>query len=145
MAGKALAPIGFPVTPSYASQIDNWFKLTHEAVIFDEAHNETIQDNRKLPEMMAGIDHLYGPDSPAGLAIKAVLLHLSLDIDPDYPLLAPLTDQEIRQYIDKQLHPVLKALMLIDLDAWNLFDGDEKRRNRALILDAFENMKALMA
>jgi hypothetical protein len=142
VAGKALAPIGFPVTPSYASHVDDWFALTHEAVMFDAAHNETIQDNRKLPEIMAGIDRLYGPAAPAGLAIKAILLHLSLDIDPGYPLLAPLTDQQIKQYLDQSLHPLLKVLMLVDLDAWNLFDADEKQRNRAMALAAFEAIVA---
>lgn len=145
MAGKAFAAIGFPTTPVYASQVDEWFALTYEAVIFDAGHNETIQDNRKLPEIMTGIDRLFGPNASAGLAIKAILLHLSLDIDPDYPILAPLTDQEIKQYLNASLRPLLKVLLLVDNDAWSLFDEAAKQRGHAQTLAAFEELRALIA
>jgi hypothetical protein len=140
VAGKALASIGFPLTPSYSAHIDEWAALTHNATVFDVAHNEMIQDNRKLPDIMAGIDLLYGSETPATLAIKAILLHLSLDIDPDYPTLAPLTDLEAKHYIDKLLSPYLKVLLLVDGDAWNLFDREAKQRSRVQTLAFFEEM-----
>lgn len=145
VAGKALPDVGFPTTSTYVATIDDWFVLTHNAVVFDAAHNETIQDNRKLPEIMSGIDRLFGPGAPAGLAIKAILLHLSLDVDPGYPLLAPLNNQEIQQYMDQPLCSLLEVLLLVDNDAWNLFDAESKKRQRDLTLEAFDQIDAMIA
>jgi hypothetical protein len=37
-----------------------------------------IEDNRALPEILQGIDRLFGRDSAAALLVQAVLLHQSL-------------------------------------------------------------------
>src|SRR5262249_44202275 len=99
IAGKVLAQAGFTATDAYATSIDEWFRLTHDAISYHEGHAENIQDNRKLPQIMTGIDQLYGDNAPAGWVIKAILLHLSIVTDPGYPIVAPLTDSEIREYI----------------------------------------------
>jgi hypothetical protein len=130
VAGKALANIGFPVINNDPAVLDNWCDLTSSAIIFDEVHQEEIQDNSRLPEIISGIEAIYGADAPAVLAVKGILFHLSIKTDPDYPTLAPLTDQEIHRYINAAAFPILKAMMLVDTDGWNLFDKEEKRRHR---------------
>ncbi|HRL13595.1 MAG TPA: hypothetical protein PKX07_17060, partial [Aggregatilineales bacterium] len=121
-----------------------WFNLTYNAVRYDEAHKASIQDNAQLPRIIKGLHELFGADSPARLVILPILFHLSIVTDPDYPTVAPLTEGEIRSYIDQDLYPLLKALMLVDVDGWNLFDPAEKMRHREQTLEAFEWIKSLL-
>ena len=140
VAGAALATVGFPSSPDFAAHIASWKTLTENAAFYAPAHHETIQDNTKLPAIISGIDHLYGQQSDAALIIKGVLFHLSLDSDPGYPTLAPLTQLEIQQYIDRDIFPILKAMMLVDSDAWNLFDQTEGKRLRQQTLALFDGL-----
>jgi len=141
ITGRALALIGFPVTEAYVSHIEAWATLTYEATIYESGHRETIQDNSKLPAIYSGIDRLFGINAPAGLIIKGVLLHLSLAIDPSYPVLASFTNDEITCYIDSPLYPMLKVMLLVDNDAWNLFDPEQKQASRQQTLTAFDQIK----
>jgi hypothetical protein len=144
IAGKSLESVGFRVTGDYPQQIDAWFDLTYNAVRYDEAHQTNIQDNDQLPQIMTGIHALFGVNSFARLVILPVLFHLSIVTDPNYPTLAPLTEAEMRSYIDEELYPLLKAMMLVDTDGWNLFDASEKLRYREQTLEAFERIKHLL-
>jgi hypothetical protein len=144
VAGKALADIGFPPRPAYASEADDWYHLTFEAVIERPDLGETIQDNRKLPAIIAGLDTLYGTDAPAVNVIKAILLHLSLDIDPNYPILAPLSEADIRRTLSPACYPLMKAMMLVDGDGWNLFDTAQQQAQRQLTLKGFEYIATLI-
>ncbi len=128
IAGKALARAGFSVRSGYSEQIVEWFALTYNAISWRPDLQEFIQDNRQLPAILSGLDQLYEP--PAIAVIKAVLFHLSIITDPDYPIHAPLTDEEIIKYIDAATFPLLKAMMLVDTDGWNLFDPAEAHRFR---------------
>ena len=140
VTGAALALIGFPTRPDFAAHISTWKTLTENAVIFDALHNETIQDNSKLPDIIGGIAQLYEQHSAAAIIIKGVLFHMSVDNDPGYPTLAPLTPPEIQRYIDRDLFPILKAMMLVDSDGWNLFDPAEAQRLRQQTLDVFNDI-----
>lgn len=142
IAGRVLTQVGFEATDAYAALIDGWFALTHTAIIYHPEHAENIQDNRKLPEILSGIDQLFGTDAPAGLVIKAILLHLSILTDPDYPTVAPLSRAEIQKYVDPSLFPMLKAMMLVDNDAWNLFDPKQKAYYRQQTLAVFNEIAA---
>ncbi len=144
ITGKALSGIGFPITPEYNEAIDDWFTLTHNAIIFEAKCAETIQDNHKLPMIMSGIAHLFGVGAGAGLVIKAVLLHLSIKNDPDYPVVAPLTEGEIKRFIDATLYPILKMMMLVDTDAWNIFDPANQKRQRQQTLIVFDHIRRLI-
>jgi hypothetical protein len=140
ITGRALVAVGFPVTAGYSTQIDAWFALTDSAVVYHAGHQENIQDNRKLPAILSGIEQLFGANAPAGLVIKGVLLHLSILTDPGYPTVAPLTDQEVGQYIDPALYPLLKTMMLVDTESWCLFDGETRRHQRQIVLDVFDQI-----
>lgn len=140
VTGAALALIGFPARSIFAAHISDWKILTENASIFDAPHNETIQDNTKLPEIIGGIEQLYEQHSDAALIIKGVLFHMSIDNDPGYPTLAPLTPEQIQRYITADLFPILKAMMLVDSDGWNLFDRKESLRLRQQTLDVFDSI-----
>jgi hypothetical protein len=144
IAGAALATIGFPTRSDFATHISAWKTLTENTVIYAPSHHETIQDNTKLPEILTGIDALYGHQSPAALIIKGVLFHMSIYTDPTYPTLAPLTEPEIKRYIDRQFFPILKAMMLVDSDAWTLYDPAERQRQKEPTLEAFDNIARLI-
>lgn len=145
IAGRALRAIGFPVTDDYTAKIDDWFALTHSASIHRADLGEDAQDNTKLPQIVAGIDRLFGVDAPAGWVIKAVLFHISVVTDPDYPTVAPLTDAEFRRYLTPSSFPILRMMMLVDTDAWNIFDAPESQRQRQQTLDAFERLAPLLS
>ena len=142
IAGKAFAKAGFLTRDAYAERITDWFNLTHHAVLWREDVGETIQDNRHLPVIVSGLEALYQP--PAIPPIKAILLHLSLVTDPGYPILAPLTDSEIVQFVDPATFPMLKTMMLVDTGGWNLFDAEAAEYYRRQTESAFEQIAALI-
>ena len=85
--------------------IDTWSEFTDQAFIAGEKDSAPTPDNQKLPAILTGIDDLFGKSTPAALITKTALLHISLDVDPFYPTPAPLTEDEIRRYIDPDLLP----------------------------------------
>ncbi len=144
IAGKALGQVGFPVTNDYVDGIERWAILTHDAVVYHPEHREMIQDNRRLPQIIAGINGMYGPHAPAGAVIKGILFHLSVVTDPDYPILAPLTGDDLRLYLDPPAFQMLKAMILVDNDAWTLFDAPAKTQQRHKTLAAFDQINRII-
>jgi hypothetical protein len=144
VTGRGLAQAGFPATEGYPELIDEWALLTDQAIIFRDDLGEMVQDNRKLPEIISGIDDLFGLQSPAGLIIKGVLLHVSVVTDPDYPTVAPMTDSEFQQYIDPLCFPLFKMMLLVDADGWNLFDPQIQQRHRQQTLAVFDRLETLI-
>ncbi len=144
ITGKALRQLGFPVTAAYAGLIDSWVTLTHNAVVYRADLQEIVQDNRKLSQIVLGIDRLFGVQAPAGLIVKGVLLHISIVANLDYPNVAPLTDEEVQRYIDTASFPLLKAMMLVDNNGWNLFFPENQQRYRQQTLAAFDKIGALI-
>jgi GNAT superfamily N-acetyltransferase len=110
----------------YSQYIEEWSTLTSQAVIpadtIRPVEKQIIQDNTKLPEILEGIDRLFGPASAAARLVQCILLHASLDTVPTWPCPAGLSQAEARHLIDPPLLPLLAATLLADSDAWNLFD-----------------------
>ena len=138
LAGRQLPGLGFPL--HHASELEDWAVLTETAVTPHPVTGELMQDNRKLPAITAGIDRLFGLRAPAALIIKAVLLHLSVNVLDQWSQMNPLTEAEIEQYVDDDLYPLLKMMMLVDNDAWTFFDPAQKAVNRAETLAAFDRI-----
>ena len=141
MTVKILHKLGFEVSFTYDDFIDDWIELVNSARIKREKPPGYIQDNSKLPEIIAGIEKLFGHNTPAVLITRTVLLHLSISVVQDWPADAPLTPLEIKKYIDIELLPLLKTMMIVDNDAWALFDQATKEKYRRETVEAFETMR----
>jgi hypothetical protein len=102
-------------------------------------------DNRRLPGILIGIDNLFGKDAPAALITKTALLHISLDVDPFYATPAPLTEEEIKHYIDPSLFPLLRVMMHADNEGWSLFDPETRAQRRNDALKAFERFEMVIS
>ena len=142
---KILPDFGFPTTQEYPELIGAWSEYTTRAFLDGDAKSAPKPDNGKLPEILKGIEQLYGAETPATLIIKTVLLHISLDVDPYYPTPAPLTEEEIRHYIGISLLPLLGAMMLSDNEGWSLFDPETRARQRKATLQAFEQFGQIIS
>ena len=141
IAAQQLPRTGFAATPAYDDLIDSWSSLTHSATRLSADHLELLQDNRRLPDILAGIENLFGKDTPTALIIQSVLLHMSLNVVRDWPQAAPLTEDEIKRYIDLDLLPLLRVMMLADNEGWSLFDPDIRAQQRKDTLQAFQRIK----
>lgn len=144
ITGGSIAQIGFPVTDAYQSHVEDWITLTNKAIIWSDEAGTSIQDNRQLPEIIAGIERIFGHNTAAALLVKTVLLHLSIDVVEDWPQAAPLTEAETRQFVDAPLLPYLKIMMLVDNDAWALFDRPAKAKYRSETLAAFRDIEKVI-
>ena len=143
LAANTLRRFSFPTTRKYPEMINSWSEYTVQAFTVKDGDAAPTPDNRKLPVILAGIDQLYGENTPATLITKTVLLHISLPVDPFYHTPAPLTEAEIKHYIDPQLLPLLKVMMLSDNEGWSLFDPKTRARQRNDTLAAFEEVETL--
>jgi hypothetical protein len=137
-AARTLANLKFPVANEFSSLIDSWSTFTNGANVYSELQARPIQDNDKLPEIISGIERMFGKNTSAALVTKGVLLHMSVNVVQDYPQSAPLTANEINIYVDDSLRPLLKAMMLSDNEGWVLFYPEVRLKQREETLDAFE-------
>ena len=145
LAAKTLPTFGFPVTEKYRELIHSWSELTLHAFIAPAGDATPKPDNQKLPEILVGIEQLFGEDAPASLITKVVLLHISLNIDPFYPTPAPLTDDEIKRFISPNLLPLLKVMMMGDNEGWSLFELDDRTRQYKDAVAAFQDVEKIIA
>jgi hypothetical protein len=145
MAARMLPRVGFPVRDVYAAELDAWTRRVLGACIAAPDGRGLIQDNRALPEILRGIDRLFGEGSPAALIVEAILLHHSLTVVPEWPNPASLTDAEIPHCIRPALLPLLEGVMLVDSDAWQLFDPASKTKFRHGTLAVFAGVRRLVA
>ncbi|HLF75478.1 MAG TPA: hypothetical protein VI524_14070 [Anaerolineales bacterium] len=142
-AARILPRLGFPTTPEYDLLLDDWSSYTRSAITKQEDSPDQVQDNLKLPEILDGIGRMFGRSTPPALIIKTILLHLSIDMQP-WPPITPLTDEEVRMYVDHDLVPLLRAVNLGDGEGWNMFDEDrESLRNSTL--EAFKKVERLIS
>jgi hypothetical protein len=144
ITGGSIAQVGFPITDEYHSHVEEWIAFTHEAIVWSDEAKITIQDNRQLPKIIDGINRIFGHNSAVALVVKTVLLHLSINVVEDWPQAAPLTDAETRQFIDAPLLPFLKVMMLVDNDAWALFDQPKKDKYRSETLAEFRDIEKVI-
>ncbi len=145
MAARALPSVGFPITDAYPATLDAWMRVVLGASVPVPDGKGRLQDNSALPEILQGIDRLFGSDSAAALIVQAVLLHQSLNVVPEWPNPGSLTDAEVPLCIRPALVPLLEAMMLVDSDAWQLFDPGAKARFRASTLAVFADVRRRLA
>ncbi len=137
---RRLPPLGFAIAPEYEREFGPWSRLVLSAIKTSTDSFGTVQDNTKLPVILTGIEKMFGAGTPGALIVKAVLLHMSINVVIEWPQAAPLTDAEIQSYMDGELLPLLKVMMLADNEGWVLFypEREEQRQNT---LDAFEKIE----
>lgn len=140
-----LPRFGFMVTEQYPALIHAWSELTSRALIAQDRDAVPKPDNEKLPEILLGIDQLYGKGTPASLITKVVLFHISLNIDPEYPTPAQLIPAEIKRYITPDLFLLLKIMMLGDNEGWTLLDPESRKRHNKYAIAAFQEIENLIA
>ena len=141
MAARALPRLGFPTSDAYPAGIDPWIRLVLGASIAAPDGKGLIQDNRALPEILQGIERLFGAESAAAGIAGAVLLHQSLDVVPEWPNPGSLTEAQLASCIRPALIPLLEGVMLVDSDAWQLFDPASKTKFRGSTLSVFANVR----
>jgi len=143
-AANNLPKLGFTPTPEYDSLIHAWSMLTYSSVTILENISEPIQDNNKLPEILAGIDKLFGKNAPAALIVKGVLLHMSVNVVDKWPQAAPLSEEEIIQCVDTDLLPLLRVMMLADNEGWVMFYPETRMKQYEETIRAFEKVEELV-
>ena len=141
MAAKKLSDLKFPVTSEYANSIDSWTDFTGNASILSDFFSSPIQDNSKLPEIISGIEKVFGKNTAAALITKGVLLHMSINVVEDYPQAAPLSMDEIILYVNDRLRPLLKTVMLADNEGWSLFYPEISLKQRNETVAVFEKIE----
>lgn len=144
IAAKTLPSLGFPRHSKYPELINSWSEYTRHAFIPTDIDVSPKPDNQKLPQILSGIDDLFGANTPASLIIKTILLHISPAIDKNYPTPAPLTEDEIQRFISPNLFPLLKVMMLADNEGWSLFDPEVRDQQKRDALKAFEKIEKLI-
>jgi hypothetical protein len=144
MAARTLPRVGFPTSDAYVEALDPWTRLVLGASVAAADGKGLIQDNRALPEILEGSERLFGAGSAAALIVQAVLLHQSLNVVPDWPNPGSVTEAELAPCIRPALVPLLEAMMLVDSDAWQLFDAASKAKFRQSTLAVFATLRRLV-
>ncbi len=142
LAAPILPAMGFPVTPAYPGIITDWQELVRSAILFDGEME--YPDNTQLPQIIAGLDEMFGADSAAALILKTILFHISFSWIADWPAAAPLSEAETRAYIDEPLLEALIIMALMDTDAWSLFDHSPREHYRQEVLAFREETLAII-
>jgi hypothetical protein len=145
ITAKHLPDFGFPITSEYGDLIASWSQLTSSAIESAAGSSEPVQDNDKLPRILAEAERMFGADTPAALIVKGVLLHMSVTVVPDWPQAAPLTEAEIKKYVSRDLAPLLKVMMLADNEGWSLFDSEARAKQRIDTLKTFEKLEQMIS
>ena len=144
MAARTLPSVGFAATAAYPAVIDSWTRLVLGASIAAADGKGPVPDKRALPDIVQGIERLFGTGSAAALIVQAVLLHQSLNVVPEWPNPGSLAETEATLCISPTLLPLLEAMMLVDSDAWQLFDPASKARFRQSTLEVFATVRGLV-
>jgi hypothetical protein len=143
-AAQTIAKIGFPTTTDYDLLIDEWSEFTRSALTLPEDASDPFQDNRKLPQILDGIERMFGYNAPAALIVKTILFHLSVGVT-FWPPPAPLTNEEMKEYFDHELIPLLKVMHLADNEGWSMFVPENRERGRVGIIEAFDGVERLVS
>ena len=143
-AARTLPNLGFPAMPEYDSIIDNWDQFTRSAITKLENSPDDVQDNRELPEILMGIERMFGRHTPADLILRTILLHLSVNMKA-WPPPNPLSPEEVKRYIDRELMPLLRVMNLGDNDGWTLFEPAVREQQRLDILEEFEKIEKIIS
>ena len=144
LAAEILPTLGFPTTEKYTELLPLWKTLILNANFKRFGEKAPTPDNKKLPEILAGIDRLFAENTPACLITKVVLLHISLDADPNYPTPAPLTEAEIKQFFTPELSRLMRVMMLGDNGGWSLFEPEVHKQQNRDTRNALEKVEELI-
>jgi hypothetical protein len=144
VAANIMPKLGFPVTGQYDALILSWSELTVNAFTMENGDSTQKPDNQKLPEILSGVEQLFGENTPATLIAKTALLHISLSVDPFYSTPSPLAVDEIKRFINSDLFTLLRVMMLVDNEGWSLFDTKVRARQRKDMLKAFANIESII-
>jgi len=137
LTARALPLLGFGCMNCHALVVEPWVDLVLGASVAALDGKGLVQDYRPLPQILEGSGRLFGERSAASLIVQAVLLHQSLNVVPEWPNAASLTDVQVGACISPALVPLLEGLMLADSDAWQFephhrpsspLDGADTRR-----------------
>jgi hypothetical protein len=139
-AARTLPNLGFPVTPEFRSTIEDWDRFTRSAITKLEDSPDDVQDNRKLPDILTGIERMFGHRTPAALILKTILFHLSVNMK-EWPPPNPLSEHEIKSLFDRELVPFLRVMNLGDNDGWTLFQPAVRERQRLDVIEEFETIE----
>ena len=131
LAARALPGLGFPTTRHYEAVVEGWSQLTAGAI--RERDGTFVLDSRALPEIVSGLERMFGRLSCGFPIVMAILLHNSLDTVRDWPPPAALTEEEMRRFLDPRLLGLLGAVIMADSSAWHLFDSARLREYRVEI------------
>jgi hypothetical protein len=142
-AARTLPKLGFPITVEYDSIINDWGEFTCTAITISNNSIDAIQDNRKLLEILSGIERMFGHNTPAALIIKTILFHLSVDMQL-WPPAAPLTAEEVTKYFDRELVLLLRVMNLGDGEGWSMFDASRETLRKDT-LEAFKKTNRLIS
>ncbi|MBK7903484.1 MAG: hypothetical protein IPJ97_11515 [Proteobacteria bacterium] len=145
MAARTLPRLGFLTSEAYPATLEPWSQLVLGASVATPDGKGSMQDNRALPEILRGIDQLFGTGSAATLIVQAALLHQSLNVVPEWPNPGSLTEAQVPACIRPELIPLLEGLMLADSDAWQLFEPDKKAKFRESTLAVFAAVREMVA
>ena len=143
-AARRLPGLGFLTMPDYDSVIDQWDSFTRSASTKLANSAGEVQDNGKLPEILLGVERMFGRHTPADLIIRTILLHLSVNMK-EWPPPNPLNQEEVKSYIDRELLPLLRVMNLADNDGWTLFEPTVNQRQRLDVLEEFQKIERLIA
>jgi hypothetical protein len=142
-AARILPTLGFLRTAEYDALIDDWGEFTCTATTVPENSPDAIQDNRKLPKILDGIEQMFGHNTSGTLIIKTILFHLSVNMQL-WPPAAPLTEEEIGRYFDRELVPMLRVMNLGDSEGWSMFH-EARQTLRDDTLEAFKKIERLIS
>ena len=144
-AARQLPHLGFAVSSEYEHLISSWSQLTGAAIRSSAEPSVNIQDNRKLLEILTGIERMFGEGMPATLIVKTVLLHMSITVLAEWPQAAPLTEAEMQKYVNGDLFPLLRVMMLSDNEGWVMFDPNERSKQRNETLAVFQRIEQVIS
>ncbi len=145
LAARTLPRLGFVASADYPATLEPWSRLVLGACVATPDGKGSMQDNRALPEILRGINQLFGAGSAAALVVQAALLHQSLNVVPEWPNPGSLAEAQIPACIGPDLIPLLEGLMLADSDAWQLFEPDKKAKFRESTLAVFAAVRQAVA
>lgn len=144
VAANTLPSLGFLITGKYHKLIDAWSEYTRQAFVLPDGEQWPKPDNQKLPKILLDIEEFFGENTPAALITKTALLHISLAVDKNYSTPAPLTDAEAKRYINPNLFPLLKVMMLSDNEGWSMFEPEVREQQNSDALKEFKRIRELI-
>lgn len=141
---RSLPSIGLEVPASYFQNFHGWAELTLGATLQPPDSDRVVQDNQRLPEILAGLEVMLENHTAARMVIKLVLLHHSINILQDWPQASALTDTQVLQLFDAQLLQLIRIMVLADNDGWELFNAHNCTRYREETRSVFRHLQTLV-